>query len=55
MPEFLRTAAVMLATKWLGAKSTCCWRCVVLVVVAQSRSTVPFCSSGMRLVELSMV
>ncbi|MCY1368988.1 hypothetical protein D9M69_560020 [compost metagenome] len=55
MPELFFTAAVMLVTKWLGAKSTCAWRCVVLVVVAQSRSTVPFCSSGMRLVELSMV
>ena len=55
MPEFFFTAAVMLVTKWLGAKATCCCRWTVLVVVAQSRSTVPLVSSGIRLVEVSIV
>src|SRR5450830_794230 len=55
MPESFLTATVMPATKWLGAKATCCWRATELVVVAQSRSTVPFCIRGMRLSEVRVV
>ncbi|MNT81035.1 hypothetical protein D3C72_2205820 [compost metagenome] len=36
-----------------GEKATCDWRSTRLVVEPHSMSTVPFCTSGMRLAEVT--
>ena len=53
MPELFLTAAVTLITKYVGPNATCCWRATELVVDPHSMSIVPFCSSGIRLDELT--
>ncbi len=53
MPEFFFTAAVTLMTKYVGPNATCFWRSTLLVVDPHSMSMVPFCSSGMRLPEVT--
>jgi hypothetical protein len=40
-------------TKMLFEKLTCFWRSVLLVVEPHSRSTEPFCTSVMRLAEVT--
>ena len=53
IPEFFFTAAVTLITKYVGPNQTCCWRWTEFVVEPHSMSMVPFCSSGMRLLDVT--
>ena len=55
MPESALTAVRTSVTKVVTAKLTSFWRVALLVVEPHSMSTVPFCTSGMRLAEVTGV
>jgi len=53
MPDVVRVSRRVVATKKVVENATCAWRAARLVVTPHSRSTVPFCTSGMRFCDVT--